>query len=277
MPLAAGAALDKYSNKLGISKSDLLGSTRASSSDGGTPSSMSALNGDFTGGDGADFDTTGDKTATPNGEGGESKQSGSINIAASVAANWADHSAKSLIADNISITSAGDVLVETTNDANYRTRGSGMSVFADKSIGVGVGLLKTGQVTEAEIGENVAINAGTSDVNVRAISSENQGFDPDNVSFGGFASAEGIAGAGGGELGVAGSLALTVSYDRQLARIRNNTTISSAANVGVVSTATNKIVTRAWAMALASDATCDDPGNCGSSSGDKTASVHQLL
>ena len=48
---------------------------------------------------------TGDKTATPNG-GGESKQSGSINIAASVAANWADHSAKSLIADNISITSA---------------------------------------------------------------------------------------------------------------------------------------------------------------------------
>ena len=34
-----------------------------------------------------------------------------------------------------------------------------MSVFADKSIGVGVGLLKTGQVTEAEIGENVAINA----------------------------------------------------------------------------------------------------------------------
>ena len=268
---AAGAALDKYSNKLGISKSDLLGSTRASSSDGGTPSSMSALNGDFTGGDGADFDTTGDKTATPNGEGGESKQSGSINIAASVAANWADHSAKSLIADNISITSAGDVLVETTNDANYRTRGSGMSVFADKSIGVGVGLLKTGQVTEAEIGENVAINAGTSDVNVRAISSENQGFDPDNVSFGGFASAEGIAGAGGGELGVAGSLALTVSYDRQLARIRNNTTISSAANVGVVSTATNKIVTRAWAMALASDATCDDPGNCGSSSGDKTA------
>ena len=270
---AAGAALDKYSNKLGMSKDDLLGSSRASSSDGDTPASMSALNGDFTGGDGADFDTTGSNTATPSGEAGESKQSGSINIAASVAANWADHSAKSLIADNLSITSAGDVLVEATNDANYRTRGSGMSVFADKSIAVGVGLLKTGQVTEAEIGENVGINAGNSDVNVRAISSENQGTDPDNssINFGGYASAEGIAGAGGGELGVAGSLALTFSYDSQLARIRKNSTISSAANVGVVSTATNKIVTRAWAIALATDATCDDPGNCGSSSGDKTA------
>ncbi|MGC6517441.1 MAG: hypothetical protein ACON49_05385 [Candidatus Puniceispirillaceae bacterium] len=270
---AAGAALDKYSNKLGVTKGDLLGTTRAGSSDGGTPTSMSALNGDFTGGDGADFDTTGSNTNTPNNEGGESKQSGSINIAASVAANWADHLSRSFISDNLSITTAGDVLVEATNDANYRTRGSGMSVFADKSIGVGVGLLKTGQATEAEIGENVTINAGTSDVNVRAISSENQGYDPDNssLSFGGYASAEGIAGAGGGELGVAGSLALTVSYDRQLARIRKNTTISSAANVGIVSRATNKIVTRAWAMALASDATCDDPGNCGSSSGDKTA------
>ena len=270
---AAGAALDKYSNKLGISKSDLLGSSRAGSSDGDSPTSMSALNGDFTGGQGADFDTTGDKTATPNGEAGESKQSGSINIAASVAANWADHSARADIADNLSITTAGDVLVEATNDANYRTRGSGMSVFADKSIGVGVGLLKTGQVTKAEIGENVGINAGASDVNVRAITSENQGTDPDNssINFGGYASAEGIAGAGGGELGVAGSLGLTFSYDTQSARIGKNVTISSARNVGVVSQATNKIVTRAWAMALASDATCSDPGNCGSSSGDKTA------
>ena len=240
---AAGAALDKYSNKLGMSKSDLLGSSRASSSDGGTPTSMSALNGDFTGGQGADFDTTGDKTATPNGEGGESKQSGSINIAASVAANWADHKAVSLISDNLSITSAGDVLVEASNDANYRTRGSGMSVFADKSIGVGVGLLKTGQITEAEIGENVTIAAGASDVTVRALTSENQGTDPDNssINFGGYASAEGIAGAGGGELGVAGSLALTFSYDSQLARIRKNSTISSAGNVGVISTATTRL------------------------------------
>ena len=270
---AAGAALDKYSNKLGMSKSDLLGSSRAGSSNGQSPTSMSALNGDFTGGDGADFDTTGDKTATPNGEGGESKQSGSINIAASVAANWADHAATAKVADNLTITSASNVTIEATNDANYRTRGSGMSVFADKSIGVGVGLLKTGQVTEAEIGENVTLNAGSSDVNVRAITSENQGTDPDNssISFGGYASAEGIAGAGGGELGVAGSLALTFSYDRQLARIKKNTAISAARHVGVVSRATNKIVTRAWAMALASDATCSDPGNCGSSSGDKTA------
>ena len=270
---AAGAALDKYSNKLGVSKSDLLGSSRAGSSNNDTPTSMSALNGDFTGGQGADFDTTGSNTDTPNGEAGESKQSGSINIAASVAANWSDHKANAIIKDGLTISAADDVIVEATNDANYRTRGSGMSVFSDKSIGVGVGLLKTGQQTHAKIDESVTITGSGGDVIVRAISSENQGTDPDNssISFGGYASAEGIAGAGGGELGVAGSLALSFSYDSQSAIIGTGTSITSSRNVSVTSQATNKLVTRAWAMALASDATCDDPGNCGSSSGDKTA------
>ena len=270
---AAGAALDKYSNKLGISKSDLLGSDSAGASNNDTPTSMSALNGDFSDGDSASYDLTGSNTATGENSGGEAQQSGSINIAASVGVNWADHKASAKIGGNVTIATDGDVLVEATNDANYRTRGSGMSVFSDKSIGVGVGLLKTGQKTQAQIGENVTLSTSGDDVNVRAVSSENQGTDPDNssINFGGYASAEGIAGAGGGELGVAGSLALTFSYDSQFAKIGKGTAINSSQNVGVTSTATNKIVSRAWAMALASDATCKDPGNCNSSSGDKTA------
>ena len=270
---AAGAALDKYTNKLGVSKSDLLGSNSAGSSNNDTPTSMSALNGDFSDGDSASYDLTGSDTATGETSGGEAQQSGSINIAASVGVNWADHKASAKIGGNVTIATDGDVLVEATNDANYRTRGSGMSVFSDKSIGVGVGLLKTGQKTQAQIGEDVTLTTSGDDVNVRAISSENQGTDPDNssINFGGYASAEGIAGAGGGEIGVAGSLALTFSYDSQFAKIGKGTVINSSQNVGVTSTATNKIVSRAWAMALASDATCKDPGNCNSSSGDKTA------
>ena len=270
---AAGTALDKYTNKLGMSKSDLLGSSSAGASNNDTPASMSALNGDFSDGDSASYDLTGSDSATGQTSGGEAQQSGSINIAASVGVNWADHKASAKIANDVTIATDGDVLVEATNDANYRTRGSGMSVFSDKSIGVGVGLLKTGQQTEAQIGENVTLSTSGDDVNVRAISSENQGADPDNSSlnFRSYASAEGIAGAGGGELGVAGSLALTFSNDSQFAKIGQGTVISASQNVGVTSRATNKIVSRAWAMALASDATCKDPGNCGSSSGDKTA------
>ena len=177
---AAGAALDKYSNKLGISKSDLLGSSSSGSSNNDTPTSMSALNGDFSGGSSASYDLTGSDTATGENSGGEAQQSGSINIAASVGINWADHKSSAKIGGNVTIATDGDVTVEATNDANYRTRGSGMSVFADKSIGVGVGLLKTGQQTHAQIGENATITTSGDDVYVRAISSENQGTDPDN-------------------------------------------------------------------------------------------------
>ena len=41
--------------------------------------------------------------------------------------------------------------------------------------------------------------------------------------------------------------------------------------MGITSTATNKIVNRAWAIAVALDVTCDNPGNCGGDGGDKTA------
>ena len=162
---------------------------------------------------------------------------------------------------------------ELSDNANYRTRGSGMSVFADKSIGVGVGLLKTGQQTHASLGDNVGItiNGGSGDVEVAAVTSENQGVDEDGTSFRSYASSEGIAGAGGGELGIAGSLSLVVSLDSQSAKTGDNVQIVAPGDVDVRSSATNKIVNRAWAIAVASDVTCDNPGNGGGSGGDTTA------
>ena len=96
-----------------------------------------------TGGDGAGFDLSGAEAATGSTSGGEAQQSGSLNIAASVAVNWADHAARAIVADGVQISAGNDVEISATNDANYRTRGSGMAVFADQAIGVGVGLLKT--------------------------------------------------------------------------------------------------------------------------------------
>ncbi|MDC1135924.1 hypothetical protein OAT45_04360 [Alphaproteobacteria bacterium] len=237
------------------------------------PTSMEALKGGFTDGDGASFDLSGSDTDTGSTSGGEAQQSGSLNIAASVAVNWADHAARAKVADNVQIVAGNDVTVKATNDANYRTRGSGMSVFADQSIGVGVGLLKTGQQTHASLGDNVGItiNGGAGDVEIAAITSENQGTDEDGTSFRSYASSEGIAGAGGGELGIAGSLSLVVSLDSQSAKTGENVQIGAPGNVDIRSSATNKIVNRAWAIAVASDVTCDNPGNCGGDGGDKTA------
>ena len=271
--VAAGAVVDKYASKIGKTTDELTQSTNQIADVNNKPTSLEALNGGFTGGDGASFDTTGSDAATGQTSGGEAQQSGSINIAASVAVNWSEHAARATTADNLSITVGDDFALQAHNDSNYRTRGSGMSVFADQSIGVGVGLLKTGQTTKAEVGDGVTITNSQSsgDVTILASTSENQGTDSDNNSFRSFASAEGIAGAGGGELGVAGALGLVVSTDTQSALVGRGVTITAPGEVTVKSTATNKIVNRAWAIAVASDVTCDDPGNCGGDGGDKTA------
>ena len=271
--VAAGTVVDKYADKLGKTPDMLTQSTSQLGDVNNGPSSMEALKGGFTGGDGASFDLGGADAATGSTSGGEAQQSGSLNIAASVAVNWADHAARAKVADNVQIVAGDDVTIRATNDANYRTRGSGMSVFADKSIGVGVGLLKTGQQTHASLGDNVGItiNGGSGDVEVAAVTSENQGVDEDGTSFRSYASSEGIAGAGGGELGIAGSLSLVVSLDSQSAKTGDNVQIVAPGDVDVRSSATNKIVNRAWAIAVASDVTCDNPGNCGGSGGDKTA------
>ena len=108
-------------------------------------SSMEALKGGFTGGDGASFDLSGSDSDWGQQAVVKAQQSGSLNIAASVAVNWADHAARAVVSDGVQITAADDVEISATNEANYRTRGSGMAVFADQAIGVGVGLLKTGQ------------------------------------------------------------------------------------------------------------------------------------
>ena len=270
--VAAGTVLDEYTNKLGMSEADLLGNNGQTSGNK-TPASMEALNGDFSGGKGAQFDTNNSSTDA-GGKGGEGKKSGSINIAASVAVSWADHDATATVADGVSVATAKDITVAATNDVQYRTRGSGLAVFADNAIGVGVGILATSQNTNASIGNGTSLttSAADADIEISAITSENQGNDPDNSSipFGSYASAEAIAGAGGGDIGVAGSLALVYSDDEQQVNVGTGSVLSAQRNVVISSRATNKIVTRAWAAAVASSATCSDPGNC-NSNGDRTA------
>ena len=164
--VAAGTVVDKYADKLQKTPDMLTSQTSQLGDVNNGPSSMEALKGGFTGGDGASFDLSGSDTATGSTSGGEAQQSGSLNIAASVAVNWADHAARAVVSDGVQITAADDVEISATNEANYRTRGSGMAVFADQAIGVGVGLLKTGQQTKALVGNNVNIDitGGSGDV-----------------------------------------------------------------------------------------------------------------
>ena len=273
--VAAGTVVAKYADYLSMEEEDLLDSSTSALGDvDNGANSLQALRGDFTDGSGAFFDTSGEATSLGSeADGSAAEESGSINIAASVAASWADHKTRAVIADNITIMANDDVTLQASNDANYRMRGSGIAVFADDAIGVGVGLLKTGQETHATLGEGASITTSQGDVNILALSSENQGSDSynNNQNFGAYASAEAIAGAGGGDLGIAGALSLVVSTDSNKASIGRGASLTSPNSIIVRSSSLNKIVNRAWAVAVASDVTCSDPGNCDSGDSERTA------
>ena len=273
--VAAGTVVAKYADYLSMEEEDLLDSSTSALGDvDNGANSLQALRGDFTDGSGAFFDTSGEGTSLGGeADGSAAEESGSINIAASVAASWADHKTRAVIADNIAIVANGDVTLQASNDANYRIRGSGIAVFADDAIGVGVGLLKTGQETLATLGEGASITTSQGDVSILAFSSENQGVDSYNngQSFGAYASAEAIAGAGGGDLGIAGALSLVVSTDSNKASIGRGASLTSPNSIIVRASSLNKIVNRAWAVAVASDVTCSDPGNCDSGDSERTA------
>ena len=110
--VAAGAVVEKYASKIGKTKDQLTQATNQISDVNHKPTSMEALNGGFTGGEGASFDTTGADSATGETSGGEAQQSGSINIAASVAVNWSEHGARATTGENLSITVGDDLSVE---------------------------------------------------------------------------------------------------------------------------------------------------------------------
>jgi len=270
--MARGAVVERWQNKFNakagqsFTENDILtGGFKSGDNTESGPTSSKALSGDFSGGTGA---TT--KSVSKTG-GDDASKSQSINIAAAVSVNVVDHDSSASLADGITLISAGDVTVSATNDLNYQTRGSGLTVFSDTGIGVGVAILVTNNSTTADTGNNTQIldSGSANNLSVTTSTSKNQASGYSNKL-----AAEAMAGAGAGKLGVAGALAVVVSNDRVKARIGTNNTIGSVgnsfANVNVTSTKINKFATRAWAAAIVSDATCSDPGNC-ESDGSKNA------
>jgi filamentous hemagglutinin family protein len=284
---ASGTAVKKYADKLGVLNQDAdsivdKGYDKAKStyytdkSKKGSFSpatSMKALGGDFSDGDGAEVDTDPSKVTEAGDSGGGADKKKSINFAGAVGVNVSKHQSLAQVADNVVISTNGAVNVTTSNDVNYNTRGSGLTVFSDTGIGVGVAILKTGRDAQAVIGQGVTIqgaggagtNAGA--LQVKSTYTENaKGADPatwdrPTDNFVALASSEAIAGAGAGKLGIAGSLALNISTDNNLAQVGAGSTLN-VASANVEASGQNRLVARAWAAALASRATCSDPGNC---------------
>lgn len=128
---------------------------------------------------------------------------GKVSVAAAVAVNVADSRAQAFIPDGRTVHTSGTLTIQASNNTDAKAAADGSAAGSTATVGIGaaVAVNKVNALTEAYIGaatitaNGVAVRAGMTDV----------GGDTSNA----FA-AEAKSGAGGGKVGIAGSLALNL-------------------------------------------------------------------
>lgn len=184
-------------------------------------------------------------TSPPNNE----KQGKKVSVAAAIGATVAYNQAKAEIAAGKTVgAGSGKLEVAAESDTNYRTLATGEAVSDDVGVAAAVALTATYNKTLANIGTGATVSdAGA--VEISATSRQNRG-----TAFQKTMSAEAVSGASGGEVAVAGSLALVGNWNETRASIDEGVTIgSSGAAVGDVTVAadeTSKVAAQARAGAL---------------------------
>ncbi|MDD4600778.1 MAG: hypothetical protein PHQ46_06940, partial [Negativicutes bacterium] len=191
-----------------------------------------------------------------------------VDIAAAVGVSVIDDDVEAGItggsaASKRNITTGGKLSITADTISDFSSRGSGAALdpSAKAGIGVGVGISVALNDTAASIGDNTTVKAA-GDVTVAAESLQNK-----SDAFVNKLSAEGVAGAGGDKVGVAGALAVAYSDAVTKATVGdnvsitgqnqdgiNNTADDKAGNVMVTTDNTSKLSAKAWSVALSKNA-----------------------
>jgi len=184
-------------------------------------------------------------TNPPNNE----KEGKKVSVAAAIGATVAYNQAKAEIAAGKTVgAGTGKLKVAATTDTNYRTLATGEAVSDDVGVAAAVALTGTYNKTQANIGSGATIS-DASDVEISATSRQNRGADFQKTM-----SAEAVSGAGGGEVAVAGSLALVGNWNETRASIDEGVTMGTVGapvgDVTVESEETGKVAAQARAGAL---------------------------
>lgn len=136
-------------------------------------------------------------------QGSAQSSEGKVSVAAAVAVNVADSSARAYVPDGRVVNSSGALTVQASNNTDARAAADGSAAGSTATVGIGaaVAVNKATARSEAYIGD---ADISTNGVAVRSLMT-NVGGDATNT----FA-AEAKAGAGGGKVGIAGALALNL-------------------------------------------------------------------
>ena len=188
-------------------------------------------------------------TSKPAGEPTKEQSGKKVAVAAAIGVGVAFNESRAEVGPNLTINAGtGELKVEATSDTNYNTKSSGEAVSDDVGVGVAVSLTATSNRTEATIASGTTVSQA-GDVTVNAQSRQNRA-----AAFQRTQSAEAVSGASGGEVAVAGALAVVLNQNTTRASIDEGVTLGSAAtpvgNVSVTADDTSKIAAQARAGAI---------------------------
>ncbi|MCX2983413.1 leukotoxin LktA family filamentous adhesin [Halieaceae bacterium IMCC14734] len=194
--------------------------------------------------------STGDAGATEKpaggggGGGGGEKEKTEVKVAGAVGVNVALNDVTANIADNVHLSQVGNTKVTSSNDVNIKTKASGTAVSSDYGVGAAIALTVQDNDSTAEIGEGVVIDQA-GDITVESKTTNNTGED-----FVSKVGTEAIAGASGGKVAVAGSVAVVNSTNSSRASIEKSANIAKSGAVIVNAEDKSKVTARAWSGAL---------------------------
>ncbi len=177
------------------------------------------------------------------------QESKKVSVAAAIGVGVVVNQAKASIGGaGRSVTTTGKMGVKATTDTNYETTATGEAVSDNIGIAAAVALTGTFNKTQANIAAGTTVvQAGDIDV----IATANQNRDP---AFRLDMAAEAVSGASGGDVAVAGSLAVVGNYNETQASIEEGVTIGSGVapvgDITVKADETSKLAARARAGAL---------------------------
>ncbi|RUT07776.1 hypothetical protein DSM106972_020360 [Dulcicalothrix desertica PCC 7102] len=180
--------------------------------------------------------------------------SGSVSIAAGLALNLVDSTAKASLADGLIINSAGSFKLATSNETDAGAIADGSAVGGVSAIGVGVAVaLNIVDITnEATIGQSTT---GTANVTAKGVILEAKMSDS-SLKGDGFSNftAQATAGAGANNVGVAGSFALNaIGENSSIALIKSGAIVDAGGgDVEIIAQNNTNSVTLAEAVQVAS-------------------------
>lgn len=180
--------------------------------------------------------------------GGSKAQGKKVSVAAAIGVSVAENQAKARIGQGVRVETTGRVDVKADTQTNYRTLATGEAVSDEIGIAAAVAVTATRNKTIAEVGAGSEIT-GATDVTVHARSRQNR-----DSAFVNTQSAEAVSGASGGEVAVAGALALVLNENETRASIDEGADIGTVADavdhVKVHAEDTSKVAAQARAGAL---------------------------